>query len=211
MSPLLVPVIVILRFTGEGEIFYLQERIGLNGKKFKIFKFATMLKNSPALGTGTVTIRNDPRVLPVGKFLRKTKINELPQLLNIFIGDMSVVGPRPLTDQTISHYSDRQRNIILSVRPGLSGIGSIIFRDEENILSSASDSLDFYKNIIAPYKANLELWYVDNRTVSTYFKVIIATIIAVIFPGGRFVWDFFSDLPTPPDALKSSLFFSLPK
>ena len=91
LSPLLVPVSIILRLTGEGEVFFLQERIGKGGKKFKLFKFATMLKNSPNIGTGTVTMRNDPRVLPVGKLLRKTKINELPQLLNIFIGDMSVI------------------------------------------------------------------------------------------------------------------------
>ena len=93
LSPLLVPIVLILRFSGEGEIFFLQERIGKGGQVFKLFKFATMLKDSPNIGTGTVTMKGDPRVLPVGKFLRKTKINELPQLLNIFFGDTSVIGP----------------------------------------------------------------------------------------------------------------------
>ena len=93
LSPLILPIVIVLRFSGEGEVFFLQERIGKNGKLFKLFKFATMLKDSPNLGTGTVTMKNDPRILPVGKFLRTTKNNELPQLLNIFLGDMSIIGP----------------------------------------------------------------------------------------------------------------------
>ena len=95
LSPLLLPLMFILRVTGEGEIFFPQSRVGRGGKDFKLYKFATMLKDSPNMGTGTVTVKNDPRVLPMGGFLRKTKINELPQLINIFNGDMSVIGPRP--------------------------------------------------------------------------------------------------------------------
>ena len=112
LSPLLVPIVITLRLTGEGEVFFLQERIGKSGEKFKLCKFATMLKNSPNIGTGTVTMRGDPRVLPVGTFLRKTKINELPQLLNIFFGDMSVIGPRPLTTQTFGAYADSTQHVI---------------------------------------------------------------------------------------------------
>ena len=103
--PIFIIIILILKFTGEGEVFFLQERIGKGGKIFKLLKFATMLKDSPNIGTGTVTMKNDSRILPVGKFLRKTKINELPQLLNILFGDMSVIGPRPLTPQTFKSYS----------------------------------------------------------------------------------------------------------
>ena len=95
LSPLLIPIIIILRFTGEGEIFFIQKRIGMNKNNIKLFKFATMLKDSPNLGSGTVTLHNDPRILPFGSWLRKTKINELPQLINILIGDMSIIGPRP--------------------------------------------------------------------------------------------------------------------
>ena len=169
LSPLLVPIVIILKFSGEGEVFFLQERIGKDGKLFMLFKFATMLKNSPNLGTGTVTMRDDPRVLPVGKFLRKTKINELPQLLNIFFGDMSVIGPRPLTKQTFDAYSDSTQAIIKHVKPGLSGVGSIIFREEEDIMHGAKASVDYYDNVIAPYKGALEEWFVSNKGLYIYF------------------------------------------
>ena len=155
LSPILIPILIILKLTGEGEIFFLQERVGIRGRKFKLFKFATMLKNSPNIGTGTVTLKGDPRVLPVGRFLRKTKINELPQLLNIFLGDMSVIGPRPLTVETFEAYSNNTQNLIKQVRPGLSGIGSIIFRNEEEIMHGANASIVFYTNVIAPYKGCL--------------------------------------------------------
>ena len=107
LLPLLIPVSIILKVTGEGEIFFLQERIGKNRSTFNLYKFATMIKDSPNIGTGTITIKNDPRVLPFGKFLRRSKINELPQLLNILLGDMSIIGPRPLTISNFEAYSDR--------------------------------------------------------------------------------------------------------
>ncbi|MEN3810902.1 sugar transferase [Chromobacterium piscinae] len=197
------------RLTGEGEVFFLQERIGKHGKTFKLFKFATMLKNSPSLGTGTVTVKNDPRILPVGQFLRKTKINELPQLVNIFIGDMSVIGPRPLTKQTFSAYSSDTRKTIETVRPGLSGIGSIIFRGEEDILAGAKGSLDFYNNVIAPYKGELEKWYTANQSLINYFKAIITTVIVVLSPNSTLAWKWFNGLPTPPNELKD--FLNYPK
>ena len=141
----------------EREKFSLCKTCSRHGELFKLIKFATMLKDSPNLGTGTVTMRGDPRILPVGKFLlRKTKINELPQLLNIFFGDMSVIGPRPLTIQTFESYSYITQDIVKKVKPGLSGVGSIIFRGEEDILHGANASVDFYDNIIAPYKGNLK-------------------------------------------------------
>jgi lipopolysaccharide/colanic/teichoic acid biosynthesis glycosyltransferase len=207
LSPLLAPVALILRLSGEGEIFFLQQRIGKGGKNFKLIKFATMLKDSPNIGTGTVTMKSDPRVLPVGKFLRKTKINELPQLLNIFLGDMSVIGPRPLTHQTFSSYSPETQKIIVRVRPGLSGIGSIIFRDEEEIMHGASASVDFYENTIAPYKGLLEQWFVSNRGMYVYFLSIFVTAWAVCFPSTTIAWRVFKDLPTPPSDLKQALHF----
>jgi lipopolysaccharide/colanic/teichoic acid biosynthesis glycosyltransferase len=122
-----------------------------------------MLKNSPAIGTGTVTIKNDPRILPIGHFLRKTKINELPQLLNILFGDMSVIGPRPQTQRCFDAFTATSQAAIVQVRPGLSGIGSIIFRDEENLLHGQADSVRFYDEVIAPYKGALEEWYVVHQ------------------------------------------------
>lgn len=204
-SPMFIFIMLILKFTGEGEIFFLQERVGKNGNIFRLYKFATMLKNSPNLGTGTVTMRDDPRILPIGKFLRKTKINELPQLLNIFFGDMSVIGPRPLTAQTFCSYSADTRKIITKVRPGLSGIGSIIFRGEEEIMHGASASVDFYDNIIAPYKGLLEEWFVANKSIYIYFIAILITVWAVIFPRTKIAWRIFKNLPEPPAELKQVL------
>jgi lipopolysaccharide/colanic/teichoic acid biosynthesis glycosyltransferase len=205
LIPLFVPIVIILRLTGEGEVFFLQERTGKSGKKFKLFKFATMLKNSPNVGTGTITMRGDPRVLPVGTFLRKTKINELPQLLNIFFGDMSVIGPRPLTSQTFGAYTESTQLLINQVRPGLSGIGSIIFRGEEEIMHGASASVDFYSNIIAPYKGELEEWFVVNKSLYIYFLAILLTVWAVLNPTTKMAWKIFKDLPDPPEVLKREL------
>jgi len=207
LSPLLIPIILILRLTGEGEIFFLQERIGKGGKPFKLFKFVTMVKDSPNIGTGTVTMKGDPRILPVGKFLRKTKINELPQLVNIFLGDMSVIGPRPLTPQTFSSYPAQTQATVIKVRPGLSGVGSIIFRGEEEIMHGASASVDFYSNIIAPYKGSLEEWFVLNKGMHIYFLAIFLTVWAVIFPSTKIAWRVFKDLPEPPAELKQALNF----
>lgn len=182
LSPVLVLVIIILRLTGEGEIFYFQERIGKSSRSFKVFKFATMLKNSPNIGTGTLTIKDDPRVLPLGRFLRKSKINELPQLWNILIGDMSLIGPRPLTTDTYSLYSVEGQELISSVRPGLSGLASICFRNEENIITDMKDPKKYYVDVISPSKESLEIWYVKNFSIMLYYKLILATILAVIFP-----------------------------
>ena len=156
LSPLLIPVIIGLLLTGEHYVFYFQERIGKGGKAFDIWKFATMLKNSPNIGTGTLTTRNDPRVLPMGKFLRKTKINELPQLINILIGNMSIIGPRPLVKDTYDLYADDVKECISKVTPGLSGIGSVIFRDEEYYVSKAKDPVGFSRQYIQPQKGELE-------------------------------------------------------
>jgi len=202
LSPLMVPIVIILRFSGEGEIFYKQNRVGINGKSFGLLKFATMLKNSPNLGTGNMTVKNDPRILPLGNFLRKTKINELPQLLNIFLGDMSIIGPRPLTQDHFEGYLPDVQEAIASVRPGLSGIGSIVFRDEEEMLHQHTDAKQFYKENISPYKGSLEAWYVKNNGLFTYFMLITLTAWVVIFSKSKVVWKAFPSLPKPPAALE---------
>ena len=127
LLPLFITVALFLKFTGEGEVFFLQKRVGKDGKMFNLFKFATMLKDSPKLGSGTVTLKNDPRVLPFGKFLRKTKINELPQLLNILIGDMSVVGPRPQTLRCFKVFPKNLQPVIYSVRPNYQDLVQLYF------------------------------------------------------------------------------------
>ena len=208
LSPLLFPVILILKFSGEGEVFFLQDRVGKDGKLFKLFKFATMLKDSPNIGTGTVTMKEDPRVLPAGKFLRKTKINELPQLLNIFLGDMSIIGPRPLTEQTFSSYKSSTQTIIKQVKPGLSGIGSIVFRGEEDIMHGAAASVDFYDNVIAPFKGSLEEWFVTNKNLYIYFMSIFITVWAVLVPSTKIAWKVYKNLPKPPAELRKALNFA---
>lgn len=199
-SPILIFVSIILSLTGEREIFFFQYRVGKNKKKFKIFKFATMLKNSPNMTLGTVTIKNDPRILPFGHILRKTKINELPQLFNILKGDMSIVGPRPLTKNNFEFYKPYTQKIITTVRPGLSGIGSIIFRGEEDLVPETKSKV-FYKDVIAPYKSKLEVWYVRNKNLTVYFKIIYITILIVIHPNLRLKASFFGDIPKPSNEL----------
>lgn len=201
LLPLLLPVMLVLRLSGEGEVFYVQERIGWGGKSFGLYKFATMLKSSPSLGTGTVTVKGDPRVLPVGRFLRKTKINELPQLLNIFKGDMSIVGPRPQTRRCFDAFPASSKAEIIKVRPGLSGVGSIVFRDEEELMHASQNPEQFYDEVIMPYKGALEEWYVANAGLRTYLGCIVVTAWVVLIPGSNLVWRVFRGLPTPPPQL----------
>jgi lipopolysaccharide/colanic/teichoic acid biosynthesis glycosyltransferase len=203
LFPLLLPIIIILRITGEREIFYFQNRIGREKKEFKLYKFATMLKDSPNMSTGTITLKNDFRVLPFGKILRKTKINELPQLLNIVLGDMSLVGPRPQTGRCFSAFPQADQIEILKMRPGLSGLGSIIFKEEEKMLSDKEDSEAFYDNVIMPYKGKIETWYVKNASISLYFRIIFLTIFVMILPFRKIIWRIFKDLPKLPKDLES--------
>lgn len=206
LSPLLLCISLILRFTGEREVLYLQKRVGVNGKPFRLFKFATMLKNSPKIGTQSLTVKDDPRVLPFGKILRKTKINELPQLINVFKSDLSLIGPRPLTRSHFNLYSAEVKFALRETKPGLSGIGSIAFRDEELLLSDEKSAKSVYKNQIAPFKGELELWFTKNRTFPNYLKLIFATIIVVCGVKPKILWILYSDLPDPPPDLKRVLF-----
>lgn len=205
LAPLLVPIAVVLRLTGEGEVFFRQDRVGLGGRPFGLLKFATMLKNSPNIGTGTVTVAHDPRVLPVGRFLRKTKLNELPQLINIWRGEMSVIGPRPQTQRCFDAFPEKAQSDIVRVPPGLSGIGSIIFRGEEDLYEGFEDPDWVYDTLIMPYKGELERWYVRNRTLRNYFLLIAQTAWVVVVPSSGLVWRVFADLPQPPAELAAHL------
>lgn len=199
-----IPVIIILRFSGEREIFYIQKRIGWGGNEFGLLKFATMLKNSPNIGAGDITVRGDPRVLPFGKFLRRTKVNELPQLWNILIGDMSFVGPRPMVPKTYANYSSEARSKLNSVRPGLTGIGSIVFRDEEKYLAGQDKPLEFYKMHIIPYKSELEVWFVENNNLKLYIILIFLTIWVVIFPNSLIHYRVLKEIPRLPFSLSKA-------
>jgi len=196
LSPILLLIIVILKLTGDGEIFYLQERVGYKTKDIMIYKFATMIKNSPNIGAGDVTLRNDPRVTKVGKFLREFKLNELPQLFNIFKGDISIVGPRPLMNAGFRRYSLSFQNSVYNVKPGLTGIGSIVFRDEERILTESELSPhECYKEIILPYKGELEIWYQTNCSFFLDIQLIFLTAWVILVPNSKVYEKWFKDLP----------------
>jgi lipopolysaccharide/colanic/teichoic acid biosynthesis glycosyltransferase len=202
-SPLLIPVVIGLRLTGEGEVFYRQDRVGKGGKPFKLLKFATMLKDSPNLGSGLLTTRGDPRVLPMGKFLRKTKLNELPQLINIFLGDMSIIGRRPQTQSHVDMIDAAVRNKILQAAPGLSGVGSIVFRDEESLLTnSPKGHARCFAEDIQPYKGQLELWYCEHQSLWLDIKLIILTLCAIASSDTQLHLKWLQDLPEPPPALQ---------
>lgn len=202
LLPLFLPIFLILRFSGEGYIFYCQSRVGKEGKVFSLLKFATMLKNSPSIGAGEITVKNDPRVLPFGRFLRKTKINELPQLINILIGHISLVGPRPMVPNTFQKYSKEVQVALNKVKPGLTGVGSIIFRDEENFLEGKSNPQEFYDDFIIPYKNDLEIWFIKNSSLKTYFVIIFLTAWVIFFSSSRLPHQLLKGLPSPPAQLE---------
>jgi lipopolysaccharide/colanic/teichoic acid biosynthesis glycosyltransferase len=195
LSPILIPSMVILAFTGEKEVFYLQDRVGFKNKLFKIWKFATMMKNSANIGTGAITVRNDPRVTKYGSLLRRTKINELPQIFNVIKGDMSIVGPRPLMQVSFDLYNQSVRDHIYNSRPGITGIGSLVFRDEEKLVSDAADPKEMYERLIYPHKGNLELWYQKNKSMWTDILIIFLTAWVILFSQSDLVNRVFPDLP----------------
>ena len=202
LAPLLIPIMIGLKLTGEGYIWYKQERVGYKNKPFLIWKFATMLLNSPSMSGGVITTKKDPRITPMGGFLRKSKINELPQLINIFKGDMSVVGPRPVMQISFDAYPEHVQKVIYNVRPGLTGIGSIIFRDEEELITEVKnqggDTWAFYSNKIYPFKGEVEKWYQENQGFITDIKIIIVTAWVILNPNSEIVYKWFKDLPKRP-------------
>ena len=199
LSPLLIPVIIGLRFSGEGYIWYKQERVGYRNKKFLIWKFATMLKDSANMPGGIMTTKKDPRITPMGRFLRKSKINELPQLFNIFFGHMSVVGPRPVMKVSFEAYPKEVQKVIYNVKPGLTGIGSIIFRDEEELITEVKnndgDLWEFYKGKIYPFKGKLEMWYQNHKSFILDIKLIFLTAYVILLPTSKLYEKWFKDLP----------------
>ena len=195
LAPIIIPCMLILRFTGEREVFFLQKRIGYRNRPFYIWKFATMLKDSPNIGTGEITLRNDPRVTRFGRFLRMTKLNELPQIFNVLKGDMSIVGPRPLMEVSFRLYSEEVRKKIYNSKPGITGIGSLVFRDEEKIVSGSPDPRFTYANLIYPHKATLELWYQRNASLYTDSMIILLTGLSILYPANKLTEKVFRDLP----------------
>ena len=196
LLPLFIPIVILLLLTGEHEVFFRQDRVGYHNKIFRIWKFAAMLKNSPNMGSGDVTTRKDPRVTKMGQFLRISKLNELPQVLNILTGDMSFVGPRPLMKAGFDRYSDEMKAKVYLAQPGLTGIGSIVFRDEELIITNSKlPPHECYRQVILPYKGAVEIWYQQHVSFYTDFMILFLTGWYIVFSNSNLVYKIFPGLP----------------
>ena len=177
LSPLFIIIGIILRFQGE-DVFFLQKRTGHLGKEFKVFKFTTMPKGSEKLGL--ITTPNDPRTTRLGKFLRKTSLNEVPQLINILKGDMSFVGPRPLV-QIGTYLNDDEIVKYYRMRPGVTGLASLFYYEEDELLGNVENSYEYYEKVIIPKKQQLEKEYYENWSLFLDLKIILITIKKVIY------------------------------
>ena len=205
LSPLFIVIIMVLKLTGEREVFYLQERMGLNNNPFYIYKFATMLKDSANIGNKALTVRNDPRITKVGVILRMTKINELPQIINVLKGDMALIGPRPIMEKSFGNYTLNVQKIIYKNRPGITGIGSLIFRDEEILVTKykelGKNPSQYYKDYIYPYKGALEEWYYYNCSLSVDLKILFLTFWSLVNKDSQLVFKSLKGLPAKPETL----------
>ena len=177
-SPILLVVSVLIKLTSKGPVFYKQERIGKDEKPFFILKFRTMVVNADQQGL-KITVGGDKRITGVGKFLRKSKLDELPQLFNVFVGQMSLVGPRPEVAEYVSLYNDEQRKV-LSVRPGITDYASVCFRNENEILAEAEDPQKEYIEHIMPLKLRYNAKYIEEMSVWTDLKLIFFTLYVIL-------------------------------
>ncbi|MDU7215301.1 sugar transferase [Clostridium sp.] len=175
LSPILIIISIIIKITSRGPIFFKQVRVGKNEKKFKILKFRTMIVDAEKVGK-QITVGNDPRITRIGYFLRKYKLDELPQLINVFIGNMSLVGPRPEVPRYVELYSNEQRKVF-NVKPGITDLASIRYRDENDILGKVDNPDRYYIDVIMQDKLNLNLEYIDKGNVFFDIFIIIKTIV----------------------------------
>lgn len=181
LAPVLLIVALIIKFSSPGPVLYRGVRVGLRGRRFRILKFRTMVANADRIG-GSSTAEDDPRITRIGTFLRRYKLDELPQFLNVLAGDMSVVGPRPQVAWAVDLYTPEQRRL-LEVRPGITDEASIRFRDEGEILRGAVDPDRAYLELIAPEKMRLGIEYVNNHSFFSDLKIIVKTALAATRPG----------------------------
>ncbi len=190
LPPLYLIVSILLRRAGghpsreKLDVLFRQGRVGRSGAEFTLLKFTTMANGSAV--AGDITYGGDPRVLPVGRWLSALKIDELPQLWNTFVGEMSLVGPRPLTPRAFHCYSPRVQEVVKSMRPGVTGVGSLVFRNEDRILAQApGDPKEYYDEVIIPLKGQLETWYFAHRSLYIDVLILACTLVAVPWPRSR--------------------------
>ena len=180
LSPFFLLIALLIKISSSGPVIYMQSRIGLNGAEFNVFKFRSMQQNSDKLGLITVGGR-DPRVTPIGYYLRKYKLDELPQLINVLMGDMSLVGPRPEVKKYVDFYTQEQRKV-LTILPGITDWASIYYRDENVILGQSSNPDKDYIDKVMPDKLKYNLIYIENYGSIEYFKIIFSTLWHIIMP-----------------------------
>ncbi len=179
LSPLLLLVAVCVKCASPGPVLFRQQRIGLGGRSFLIYKFRTMVAGRDVDGP-QFTVSNDPRITKVGRWLRRSKLDELPQLLNVLAGDMSLVGPRPQVSTIVSHYPTEVRDIVFSVRPGITDPATIRFRHEEELLSRVADPERFHLNSVLPYKLSMYVHYVQQQNLRSDMLILLQTVACVV-------------------------------
>jgi len=175
LSPILIAIAIKIKIGSDGPVFFKQIRVGEKKKEFEILKFRTMVVDAEKLGR-QITVGNDSRITKIGGFLRKYKLDELPQLINVFKGDMSLVGPRPEVPRYVKLYNEEQRQV-LEVKPGITDLASIRYRDENDLLGEAENPDDLYINTIMPDKLALNLEYINSNNVFLDIYIILKTII----------------------------------
>lgn len=180
LAPVFLLIILLIKRDRDGAVLFKQERVGLHGKLFKVLKFRTMVVNAEKQGA-KVTTGGDPRITRTGQWLRKYKLDELPQLINVIKGEMSLVGPRPEVPEYVAFYSEQQKRNILSIPPGITDLASIEFRNENEILAGSNDPVRDYREKVLPIKLKFYEQYVKERTLWLDFKIIIKTVIAIAF------------------------------
>ena len=179
LSPIFIVIAVLIKIDSKGPVYFRQERVGMNGVLFRIFKFRTMVVDAEKLGL-KITVGGDARITNVGFFLRKYKLDELPQLFNVLFGEMSLVGPRPEVSEYVAYYSEDERKIIQSVRPGITDLASLEFRDENEMLRDAVNPKDVYIHEILPKKIAYYIEYVTRQNLLLDIKIILRTLAAIV-------------------------------
>jgi lipopolysaccharide/colanic/teichoic acid biosynthesis glycosyltransferase len=181
VSPILLILALIIKLTSAGPVFYRGERIGRHGIPFRIFKFRTMVINAEKLG-GSATAEDDPRITAIGRFIRRSKLDEFPQFMNVLVGDMSLVGPRPEVKKYVDMYSEEEK-AILDIRPGITDWASIWNSNEAAVLEGSTDPEKTYEELIRPTKLALQLFYVRNQSLGVDIKILFHTFCKLLFDG----------------------------
>ena len=197
LSPILIFTCMVVFCVGEGDVFFRQERCGQAGRTFVVLKFATMRRDSASTGSGLFTERNDPRILPLGRSLRASKINELPQLINVLRGDMSMVGWRPLVRSTFERAFALAEQGTYDVKPGITSIASVIGRNEEEEISDIEDKSAHYFDALLPRKVLLDQWWAENISPWNYLVILSLTVYRVLLPSAAIPYKFLDGLEAP--------------